>query len=240
VKFISIDSAEATADAYYFDVCDPEFSAHAATAITVVTSHRAAAASHVNYVMAGVHLMRANVDVAPWLAVLLAGCSEGNGGRLWRVWVGPVAAAVAILVDLAQPSTVFCLSSCSCSFSTTTTCFPSSCSFSLTLFSSTLSCRTPLHPFPPCSPASMSRLSYRCCCRSSPCCFFLHRKPVCVFDSICQSNAHSPSPPLLFFSLFFSYSPPLCLLHRRPSGVALPTSYPSHLPALFPPFSHFI
>ncbi len=77
-------------------VCDAEFSVHAPVAITLITSHYIAAASHPNYLKAGVHLLRANADVAPWLTALLAGCSSGSSSA----WAGIAAAAVTLAVSV--------------------------------------------------------------------------------------------------------------------------------------------
>ena len=76
-----------------FDVCDPEFSAHAPVAVTIITSHRLAATSRVDYLRTGVHLLRANADVTPWMAALLAG-----GGNWWRAFAGATAAVVTLAV----------------------------------------------------------------------------------------------------------------------------------------------
>jgi hypothetical protein len=96
VKFAHISSVARHLAFDAIHVCDAEFSVHAPVAITLITSHRIAAASHPNYLKAGVHLLRANADVAPWLAALLAGCSSGASSA----WAGVAAAAATLTVSV--------------------------------------------------------------------------------------------------------------------------------------------
>ena len=93
VRFIHLSAN--VGDLSSFDVCDPEFAAHAPVAVTIITSHRLAAASRTDLLRAGVHLLRANADVAPWLVALLAGA---GGERGWSAGAGAAAALVTLAV----------------------------------------------------------------------------------------------------------------------------------------------
>jgi hypothetical protein len=96
------------------DACDPEFAAHAPVSVTLITSHHIVASMRPNYLRAASHLLRANVDVAPWMAALLSGGSVAEVGSsrvraenfcgygAWRVCAGAVVAAVTLLVYLTR------------------------------------------------------------------------------------------------------------------------------------------
>ncbi len=104
-------------DGQRLHVCDPEFSAHGAVTVSIITSHRVVAAAQLSYLRAGVHLLRANADVVPWMAALLAGVGEEGGegvaGRgLWRCWAycaGAAAAAVTLAVGCACTLRAICI-----------------------------------------------------------------------------------------------------------------------------------
>jgi hypothetical protein len=107
VKFVQMSAGgTAGANAEILHVLDPEFSAHAGVTLTIVTSHRVVAAAQPSYLKSCVHLLRANADVAPWMAALLSGCWEGScvgggWGGLWSRWAvsaGAVAAALTMAV----------------------------------------------------------------------------------------------------------------------------------------------
>ncbi len=128
IKFVDLSSAgDGTSAADSGDVdsgdgqrlhlCDPEFSAHGAVTVSIITSHRVVAAAQPSYLRAGVHLLRANADVVPWMAALLAGVGEEGGegvaGRgFWRCWAycaGAAAAAVTLAVGCACTLRAICI-----------------------------------------------------------------------------------------------------------------------------------
>lgn len=128
IKFVDLSSAgdgTSAADSGNVDsgdgqrlhVCDPEFSAHGAVTVSIITSHRVVAAAQPSYLRAGVHLLRANADVVPWMAALLAGVGEEGGegvaGRgFWRCWAccaGATAAAVTLAVGRACALRTICI-----------------------------------------------------------------------------------------------------------------------------------
>jgi hypothetical protein len=96
VKFTHVSSVARHVNDNVMHVCDAEFTVHAPVAFTLITSHRIFAISHANYLKAGMYLLRANADVAPWMAAVLAGC-----GRGWSsAWAGVAVAAVTLAVSV--------------------------------------------------------------------------------------------------------------------------------------------